>query len=213
MNYIYDTYLNFNKNLYDFYEWSGNDEITHIRKIPTFKISTTCFFNLKNNIIKIDKNFLAKISYKSEEFKENKIDKIKYTAMFSDGKDIIAIKFNKLGINYMKSSLLIDEEEDIINIIKNQQEINPQLKIIKAQKTPQFKTRFEKENQKFITHELNKIYKNNDIEKINYICLECFGKEEKNMKKAIAKIKKEITKENDNFYKIFKIFKMINQNN
>ena len=34
MNYIYDILINFNENLYDFYDWNLNDQIDHIRKIP-----------------------------------------------------------------------------------------------------------------------------------------------------------------------------------
>lgn len=213
MNYIYDTYLNFNKKLYDFYEWNKNDKLIHIRKIPAFKINDKTLLDFKKNLIKVDKDFLNKIYYKTEEFKESKINKLKYTVLFCNGKNTIAVKFNKNGINYMKSTLIIDEECDITNIIKNQKETDIKYKVLKIINKNNFKTRFENENYKFITNELDKILKNNDYEKINYICLECFGKKESNIKEAINRIKKEITKENDNFYKIFKIFKLINQNN
>ena len=39
MNYLYDILLNFNLRLYETYEWERNDQITHIRKIPFFKIN------------------------------------------------------------------------------------------------------------------------------------------------------------------------------
>ncbi len=208
MNYIYDTYLNFNKVFYDFYEWNHTDKIIHIRKIPIIKIATQDFYNIKNNEIKITKEFLNKINNKAEPF--NKSKELNYSAIFSDGKDIAAIKFNKNGLNYMKSALYIDEQEEIISIIKKQKEYKIKYKILKRHKNI-FKTRFELENQKYILKELNKIYIKNDYQKINYICLECFRKKEKNINEAIKKIKKEIIKENDNFHKIFNIFKTINQ--
>ena len=211
MNYIYDMFLNFKEKLYDFYDWNTNDNITHIRKIPAFKITSKKLKDIKDNIVQIDKSFLKKIYNKTEEFKKNETNKISYIALFSDGNDILAIKFNKKGINYMKSSLAIDEQDDIIDIIKFQKEINLKYKIIKNQKQEVFKTRFEIENKKFIITELNKIYNDKNYKKINYICLECFGKPEPNINKSINKIKKEITKENDNFYKILDIFKIINQ--
>ena len=211
MNYIYDIFLDFEKNLYDFYDWNIDDEITHIRKIPAFKISSKELKDIKNNIIKINNTFLKQIHNKTEQFKKNEIAKMKYTSIFSDGKDAIAIKFSKNGISYMKSTLAIDEQNDIIDIIKSQKEINLKYKIIKKLKQKNFKTRFEIENEKIIYNELNKINKGKDYKKMSYICLECFGKPEPNITKAINKIKKEIIKGNDNFYKIFKIFKTINQ--
>lgn len=211
MNYIYDIFVNFQKKLYDFYDWNINDNITHIRKIPTFKISNKEFDDLKKNVLKIDKPFLSKIYNKSEEFRQNETVKIKYTSVFSNGKEVIAIKFNKNGINYMKSTLAIDEQDDIIDIIKFQKETKLKYKIIKKHSEENFQTRFEIENKKFIINELNKIYNDKNYQKLNYIYLECFGKQEKNIDKAINKIKKEITEYNDNFYKIFKIFKITTQ--
>ena len=43
MNYIYDILVNFKETLYDFYEWNKNDNITHIRKIPLFRINDIFF--------------------------------------------------------------------------------------------------------------------------------------------------------------------------
>ena len=210
MNYIYDIYLNYNKILYDFYEWNNKDTIIHVHKIPIFKVSTKTLIDLKQNIIKINKDFLNKICNKTEEFKQNKILKTKHSTLFSDGKDVIAIKFNKNGINHLKSSIYIDEHEELTNIIKNKKETQVEYKTIKKTKQNKFQTRFELENKIFILKELNKIYKTNNYQKINYICLECFGKTENNFKNSINKIKKEITKDNDNFYKIYNVFKSTN---
>ena len=52
MNYIYDILLNYNKKLYEFYDWNLSDSIVHIRKIPIFKISTNQLIDLVNNKIK-----------------------------------------------------------------------------------------------------------------------------------------------------------------
>ena len=39
MNYIYDIYLNFNNQLYDFFDWNKSDKLIHIKSIPIIKIS------------------------------------------------------------------------------------------------------------------------------------------------------------------------------
>ncbi len=211
MNYIYDVLLNFNKKLYDFYDWNEKDKITHIRKIPSFKISNKDFENFQKNIIKIDNTFLQKINSKTEQFKKNDIFKIKYASIFSNGKDVIAIKWNRNGISTSKSTLCIDEGTDIIEIINRQKESEIKYKIIKKDEIPTFKTRFEIENQKKLTEELQNIYRQNNYKKMSYIHLECFGWTEDNIEKAYDKLKKEIAKENDNFYKIYNFFKITNQ--
>lgn len=209
-NYIYDLLLNFQANYYDFYEWNEEDNITHIRKIPSFKVSNKDFKNLKNKII-ISKKFLDTILKKTQYFNKNNVKNIKYASLFSNGKDIIAIKFNKNGENKLISTLSIEEQDDIIEIIKHQKETPLEYKLIKKIKPFDFKTRFELENEHFIKKELSKIYSQKDYKKLNYIHLECFGTKEINIEKAIKRIKKEITKGNDNFYKIFNIFKITAQ--
>jgi len=211
MNYIYDIILNFNSRLYDFYDWNKKDKIIHIRKIPAFKVSDKDFLNIKNNIVKIDNIFIQKINNKTEEFKKTNITKLKYTSLISNGKDIIAVKWNKNGINEKKSSICIDEQEELIEIINRQKEIPLKYKILKIEKNTNFKTRYETENQINLMKELLNIYKQKDYKKMSYIHLECFGKKEKNIHTAYINIKKEIAKQNDNFDKIINFFKIINQ--
>lgn len=211
MNYIYDVLLNFQKEYYDFFEWNQNDNIYHMRKIPIIKISTIQLNEIKNNIVKFDNNTLNLINSKAERFKKNTISKLKYIFIVGNSEDCLAIKLNKNGIITHKSSLLPNEQDDIIEILKLQQEINLNYTVIKKQPINNFKTRFEIENEKFILDELNKIYKQNDFQKINYLCLECFNQSEINIDKAYFKLKKEIEKTNNNFTKLYNIFKMINQ--
>lgn len=212
MNYIYDISLNFNEFPYDFYEWNNLDIIDNIKRIPIFKINNQAYIDLKENKIKINEFFLNQIKYKTEKYKNGKSKKIKYAALFSNGKEAVAIKFTKEGLNKEKSLLFIDEKEEIIHIIKKRKETKIKYNLLEKKEIT-FKTRYEMENEIILINELNKTYKDKNYEKINYIHLECFGKEEKNINKAFLKIKKEIIKGDDNFYKIFNIFKIINQNN
>lgn len=55
MNYIYDIVLNFNKELYEFFEWKDDDNLINIRKIPLIKINDDDFVSLLYNKIKIEK--------------------------------------------------------------------------------------------------------------------------------------------------------------
>ena len=65
MIYIYDILLNFNTSLIEFFEWEENDLIKYIKKIPIYKVSDDFLYNLVNNEIKIESNFLNNIKDKN----------------------------------------------------------------------------------------------------------------------------------------------------
>ena len=212
MNYIYDVILNFQKEYYDFYEWNKNDNIFHMRKIPIVKISEKQYNEIKNNVVQFHETTIKLFNSKNaERFKQNNITKMKYTIIISTENQAMGIKINKNGIIQLKSSLLPDEQDDVIEIIKFQNEAKLEYKIIKNNKNNNFKTRFEIENEKFIYNELDKVYKQKNIQKLNYIYLECFNKQEPNIDLAYKKLKSEISKTNENFKKIYNIFKMTKQ--
>lgn len=211
MNYIYDVILNFQKEYYDFYDWNKSDNIYHMRKIPIIKISSKQLLDIKNNIVKFYEDTFKTFNVKAERFKQSSITKIKYTIILGNEHEAIAVKLNKNGIIQLKSSLLPDEQEDVIEILKFQKETKLNYQIVKKSKINPFKTRFEAEHEHFIHQELDKIYKQKNIQKLNYLCLECFNTPETNINQAYEKLKKEINKTNDNFQKIYNIFKMIKQ--
>lgn len=213
MNYIYDVVLNLQKEYYDFYEWNQNDNIFHMRKIPIIKINKKQLLEIKTHLIKFNGETLKYFNTKihAERFKENNITKLKSILILSAKNFALAIKFNKNGIITYKSSLLPEEQDDILEISKLQKETVLDYKIIKKNKTKAFKTRFELENEKFIQNELDTIYKEQNTKKLNYIYLECFNKTEKDYEIAYRKLKKEIYKTNNNFKKIYNIFKITKQ--
>ncbi len=211
MNYIYDVLLNFQKNYYEFFEWNKKDHIDHMRKVPIIKVSKKQFLEIKNNIIELEKNFIDKLNMKAETFKKNNITKSPYIFIIGTEYDCIAIKTNKKNIVNYKSSLQPSEQEEILKLLKLQKEIHLNYTIIKKIPQNNFKTRFEIENKNLILKELTKIYKQNNTQKINYLYLECFNKQELNIDKAYTKLKNEIEKSNKNFKKLYNIFKIINQ--
>ena len=120
MNYIYDITLNLNKNnLYEFYEWREDDVPEFILKIPIYKIDKNAFFDIRNNNIIVDKDFLITIFDKTEVYTEDAISLIRYAALFSDGNNVIGIEFDSSGNSYMKSNLSIDDESEVLEIIKD----------------------------------------------------------------------------------------------
>ena len=49
MKNIYDILVNFKKIPYEFYEWNKNDDIKHVKSIPTFRISSDCLIDFSDN--------------------------------------------------------------------------------------------------------------------------------------------------------------------
>lgn len=211
MSYIYDILLNFNTKYYDFFEWNKNDEITHIKKIPIFKTTSEDFLKIKLNTVKFSENLLNLIENKTETFKKNYTSKLKYSFLLSDGKDVFALKLNKEGLTTQKSSLLIEESEDIIKLLKLTKGTMFNYSIINSDIKNQFETRYEIEKKQEILKFLENTYKQNDSKKLSYLCLECFGQNETDIDIAYEKLKKEINEPNENFHKIINFFKLIIQ--
>jgi len=211
MNFIYDILVNFNDDLYDFYEWNTEDNVIHIRKIPLFKVSTETLEKLKNYNVKVDLEFLKKIENKTEKFTSRDVEKIVYSALFSDSNEVFALKFNEKGSNIKISKLLIDEAEDVLDVVCRCLETKIDLEILKLKKISNFKTRMQIEKIKYLTKSLNRLEKNNDLEKIGYLYFECFNEKEDSKDIMINKLKQGI--ENSKLEQImYDFFKLISIN-
>lgn len=169
MEYIYDIILNFHKHYYDFYEWNNTDKIVHIKKIPLTKIDSTSFNRIKNNHSYIDEYFINTIKDKTICYNT----KEKNFCLLCNGKQAIAIKLNQNGEITGKSSLLLDEEMEVveqayslpittINIIKEIKE--------KARKVG--RTYQDKENK--VKSILNKLDESKDKYILKYLYYECY---------------------------------------
>lgn len=198
-NYIYDVYLNLNKNLYDFFEWNTNDKIIHVKKIPIIKVCEDTIKKLIRNKITIDSSILDKLEGKTELW--NSSTKINYCSLFTDSSNIIAIQFDKKGNSIKKSCLFIDEELEILELIKELEEKCIKFKIIKKEKDL-LQTRVQIKEEHFITNEL----KNMDNNKLSYIFYECFGKKETNKEFMLDKLNS-INKTSKTYKNLYDILK------
>ena len=187
MNYIYDIFGNFFENYYDFYEWNKSDKIINIKKIPIIKINKLDYKILLNNKFKINKELLNNIKNKTLLWNNKKDNYL----LITNGNDIFNIKFNNQGISTLRSSLQIEDELDILSIIKKIKTKKINYKLLKKNK-PIFKTRKSIIIENNIITNIKKLSPTKDINKINYIYYECFNKLEKNTKKALIKIIKNI---------------------
>jgi len=210
MNYIYDVLLNFQKDFYDFYEWNQDDEIIHIRKIPLFYINNKDYYTIKNSTVSFNKEFCSKIHNRTEKFKKINVTLLNYVFLISNGKETMALKLGKNGIVTHKSSLLLDENEEISEMAEDLKLYNLEYKVIKLN-DESINTRYEKENILDISNKLKFLYNHKEDDKLKFLYLECFGTKEDDVNKAFNILQKEIRINNKSTLKMVDFFKLINQ--
>lgn len=199
MTYIYDVTLNFNETLYDFFEWNSSDTLTHVRKIPIFKVSNDVFIDILSNIVKISDTILNRIKDKTDVYgKKNK----SFTACLIRNEDnIIALKFNDEGLSKYISNIVVEEELDILEIKVNTTKVF-EYEIINPRKNL-LTTRYDSINKTYIEKQLNSLNVKKDKEKIKYLYFEYFGKYITDETLALNKLKKEFNNNSSNKLKDF----------
>lgn len=209
MNYIYDILLNFidNERLIEFYEWSESDSFEHIKRIPIYRISSKVMQNICENKIKVSKEFLDEIKNKTNLYKNKQ--NIKYATLFSDINKVIAFEFSDDGTVISKSSLLLDEEEAVIDECSNINESNLTYTIIEPYMINYFLTREELFKRNYLLKELDYISKVNDVDKLIFLYEEIFKTDklsfEKKLKRLIDDIKNNFNSKHNELYEIVRL--------
>ncbi len=207
MNYIYDIVLNFNKEYFYFYEWNKKDNIVNIKKIPLFVVDNNTFNMMKYDKVVVDSSFTELIKDKTYTYSKNKIGS---ACLISNGKEVIGILFDNNGNLIKRSSLLIDEEEEVLDEIVNDDIYN--INIVSSKKVKREDiNRTEREKKLF----LNKyIKRENNIINLKYLYYDYFEREEDDIslikKKLLDNINGIWSDKLNSFYETVKIFNKIN---
>ena len=196
MNYIYDIVLNFNSNYYEFYEWNKNDNILNIRKIPTFKVDNQTYYDFKFNDITVKNDFLKLIEDETSIYLGNTN---KYMCIITNSKEAIGIMFNKNGLIIKKSSLIIDEENEVLELAYDIENTRIDYQVNRVCKKMRLISRSEGEKKKKIINNLNHLFKINNYELIRYIYYDAFLKDEKDVNKIYDELINVINK-NETIY-------------
>lgn len=201
MNYIYDILLNFNENYYDFYEW--DDKIVHIKKIPIVRLDSEELGIIFNNRVKIkNTNYFNK----AETF--DKKNNIKNYLLLSNEEFIFAVNMDNEGNIIERSSLLFEDENDIlqINNIDKKELSYDVLGTINFSS----QTKYEKNICKYVIKELKKLNK----EELMYIYYECFNKKSNDIKYIIDELENIIINDYDNNgSKVINVLELITSKN
>ena len=211
MIYTYDILLNWTKGerLKEFYEWTLEDDLEHIKKMPIIRIRESLLKDLLTSKVKIDKSFLSKIKYKSESYFHNEIDVIDYAFIVTTEKKSLALELDDEGNVMYKSNLLIDEEEEVLEIGEELVVMDIPYKIISKNNKVSYLTRKEEEEKKFLTKEIKKIKKNKEESKLNYLFKEFFIEDVNSFSDKLNVLEKEISKDYNTFHhKLYNLLKL-----
>jgi hypothetical protein len=209
MTYIYDVILNYTdeQRIIEFFEWDRNDKSEHIKKIPIIKVSTQQLYEIINYNIKIDKLFLDKIKNQTIMCKTNK--KIEHACLLTDSNKVIAIEINKNGEVISKSSLLLDEEEEIIEESYETKEETINYTIKNKVICNSYLTRKELFRQRYLLKEIDYLYKEKKYEKLSFLYEEIFSKDKLSIKEKYLKLKNDIKTNYSNLHNaLFEIVRL-----
>ena len=206
MNFYYEIKLNFSDNeLYKFYEWSENDKLDLIKKIPIIKVKTALFKEIYNNNFEISEDLFNYISGKTIVKDNLNIDN---DCIFCDTKNCVAIEFDKNRKSIARSTLLLEDENNICEVSFSIKMKDIEIKKIdKLNYSHEFRQETKIKN--VITKEILELYKNKDKNKLEYLYYEWFNEKETNLdiilKKMLQDIKKELKSIHCEIYKIIKM--------
>ncbi len=208
MNFIYDIVLNFNKEYYYFFEWSKNDNIVNVKKIPLFLVSKETYNNMKCNIVTVRDSFIKCIKDKTYTYSRQKLGP---SCLVSNGREVMGVLFNEKGNLIKKSSLLLDEEEEVLDEIYTDEIFNIEITTIKKKNEENNKiNRLEKEKKDFLIKYINK---EKNIVNLRYLYYDYFERDEDDSdiikNELINEIKNNWNKKFNSFFETVKIFSKI----
>lgn len=173
MNYIYDVVLNFNyyNDVYDFYEWKKEDELSYVEKIPVFVVNTFQMEEILFSRIRISNELLNSISNKT--ILENGI--LDYSFLVTNREKVIGLRFNNNGEVIEISNLLLDEEEAVIEEVSDFDISILDYVILDKYNNNLFLTRYDKYIRKYLLDEISNLYRCKNYDEISYLYYEIYN--------------------------------------
>jgi hypothetical protein len=202
MKNICDILVNFKKIPYEFYEWNKEDDVKHVKKMPSIKVSDSVLYDIFYNDAVVSKNFLDQIKDKTEIFFGRTVKKVKYACVIYNDDVALSILLNDNGEIIGKSKLLFDEEDDVLKEDVPLKEID--YNVIKKVKKISGLTRREAKIVLLLSKYLDKIHESKKNDEIKYMYFECFNKVEEDNEKAYKNLKNEVLKANLNVIETLK---------
>ena len=208
MNYVYDILSNFNQELYDFYDWDKNDNFTHLRKVPSFRVSKEVLVDLMFKKVKIKGNLLKLIKDKTQMFTKEGVDVIEYCFIVSDSVNALGVILDEDGVVYKRSKFLVSEELEINKCLRTSKIYNVEYNLLSSKTHYSNMTRNEEKVTNLILNELELIMDSTD--KIDYLYYEWFNtnKGKNKYKKLVSSIKSSYTSKHEYILELLNLLKI-----
>lgn len=207
MNFVSDIVLNFSdiSSFKEFYEWDLGDSILTAQKIPIFHLLESDMKNVFYTSFQVDSSFLEEIEDKTI----TDMGVIRYCCLFTDFSRVIACRFSSDGCVIKKSSLLLDEEDVVMeencDIVKKKLSYT----VLKNYSMFSMLTKKEEMMQKYLLSELRRINEKNNMDEIRYLYYETFSRKNHHSKmyeELIDEVKNHFS---ENCVHLYEIMKMI----
>jgi len=207
---VYDIILNFSEErVYEFFEWDKKDDIEHIKKIPLFRVSSKTLGDLLYKKVEVDASFLKEIKDRTEVFTKSSEEVIEYACLFCDSSRVVAIEFTENGVNFYKSFLLLDEEEELLDIADSLNTIPLTYKVKKNMQNTKFLTRKEEFIRNYLMKDIKASYTTKNYHKINYMYEECFSYADKSIEEKYQELLHDInTNFTSKYLNLFQILRL-----
>lgn len=205
MKYIYDIVLNFNKEYYNFFEWDINDDIINIRKVPLFRINDESYLDIKYHTVVLDTEFIEKIKNQTLLYVAHNTQNI---CLLSNCKEVIAVIVDDTGTITQRSSLLFDEEDEVLELCEELKPISIKYKKGSPITSNFFTCRSEKNKKEKIIKLINELYDQENDAILKYLYYDIFEKEESDITYIKNKLIKSIQNKN-NLERLYFIFNAI----
>lgn len=189
MIYVYDILVNFidSKRIYEVFEWNNNDSIDHIKRIPLFLVDYNIIDNLINDSLYVSKDFLNIIKDKTLLYKNNN-ETIRYSCLLTEGNRVFAFEFNDLGKVEYKSSLLLDEEDEILELSLQLDNYKIEYELEEIKKDNLYLTRRAEQIRNYVIKDLKHTYTNKNYSKLQYLYYECFNNDRSTNKEKYLRL-------------------------
>ena len=209
MNYIYDITLNFNSNLYNFYEWENEDNVEVYLKIPVFKVEDEVINDFIISTFLVEKKFLNLILNNTELYGKSNVKINKYSCIFTTNDKAVAVLFNEKGESIKKSYLSIDEENEVLDYSKYIKYTIMDYRIKEKKSINNFVTRNEKNTRNKLKTLIKNMYENKEYDKLKYIFYEVYNEKNDNELKMYSKLINIVDNNTEKMNKINNIFNNI----
>ncbi len=210
MVYVYDTLVNLNEELIDFYDWEESDDYVHIRRVPLYKVNSIDYMNFVTKKVRLDEEELSKLYDKAQIFSNRGIDSLKYAFVVTDGNGAVILEFNDKGFISRRSKFIVNEEMEIIDMAKSVREEKIKYNVVSKKINRSTMIRSEKKILNDILEELNSI--KNDKEKIDYLYYEWFDSNDGDDKyfKLVSDLKSKFTDKHMEFLELLNLLTIKN---